>query len=143
MGQFLTGTFISLSPFDQVASTSLCNLYLQKQVKKKKRKNKKKTFFPFHYICKNSDSNGFNIEILRYCCEIMKADINLKNNYDGETPFDYLCILKYHKIMRFLSKNNIVTDETIKNSKLTTKNKLRYFTQSTNINLNDPNYVLY
>ncbi len=83
------------------------------------------------------------MEILRYCCEDMKADINLKDN-DGYTSFDHLCELKNnHNILKYLGKNNLLTDESIKNSKLSRQKKLRYFTQSTSINLNDSNYVLY
>ena len=98
---------------------------------------------PFHNICFYSKSNGFNIEMLRYCCEFLKADINVKN-INGYTPFDYLCNLKIaHNILKYLGKNNLLTDETIKDSKLTTKNKLRYFTEGTMVNLDDPDYVLY
>ena len=97
---------------------------------------------PFHYICENSNSNGFNMKMLRYCCEVMKADMNVKNIY-RTTPFYYLCKLNNHKILKYLGKNNLLTNETIKNSELTIKTKLRYFTEGILVNLCDPEYLLY
>ena len=51
-------------------------------------KNKYKST-PFHHIC----SKGISMEILKYCCEVLKADINDKDN-TGFTPFHYICISK-------------------------------------------------
>ena len=44
---------------------------------------------PFYYIYFNSYFIKVKMEILRYCCEVLKADINVKNN-SGFTPFDHL-----------------------------------------------------
>ena len=104
---------------------------------------------PFHYICYYGNSNGFDMKILKYCCKVMKANINNIHN-NGTTPFYYLCKLKNnHNVLKYLSKNNLLTDETIKNSKLTTMDKLKYFTEGILISLDwrseecDLDYVLY
>jgi ankyrin repeat protein len=100
---------------------------------------------PFYYICARSRFIEFNMEILRYCCEVMKADINIKNNsIQGYTSFYYLCNLETkHNILKYLGKNNLLTNETIQNSELSTRNKLKYFTKRTLVNLDDPDYVMY
>ncbi len=45
---------------------------------------------PFHCLCKNSGINGFNLDMLKYCVETCKADMNFKGIF-GSTPFAKLC----------------------------------------------------
>lgn len=45
---------------------------------------------PLHALCKRSDENGFDFEMLKFCIS-KGGDLNRKDKY-GQTPFYWLCV---------------------------------------------------